>query len=120
MKRSANDSKGSSINSWADFFKSEPWSEADSDLFEEVWSAYWHNASAEQQQRLRDSVDAVLSTVTPRQRRVLQMRFGLLDGRPMTLQQVANHFKLSRERIRQIQVEALKRVHWPSGYDRAR
>lgn len=64
--------------------------------------------------RLRTVVEDMLDTLTPRERRVLQLRFGLIDGRARTLKEVGDLFKLSRERIRQIETRALKNLRYPS------
>ena len=55
-------------------------------------------------------VHEVLATLDARESRILAMRFGLDDGRPKTLEQVAEHFGITRERIRQIQEHALERM----------
>jgi RNA polymerase primary sigma factor len=63
---------------------------------------------------LADRMDEVLSTLTPRQERILRLRFGLESGRVYSLKEIAGMFGLTRERIRQIQREALRRLHHPS------
>jgi RNA polymerase primary sigma factor len=63
---------------------------------------------------LADKMDEVLSTLSPREARILRLRFGLQDGRPYTLKEVGEKFGLTRERIRQIEREALKRLRHPS------
>jgi RNA polymerase primary sigma factor len=63
---------------------------------------------------LSDQVDQVLSTLTPREARILRLRFGLRDGHPHTLKEVAAKFGLTRERIRQIERHALGRLRHPS------
>ncbi len=55
-------------------------------------------------------VREVLETLSPKERAVLDMRFGLEDGTPKTLEEIGRHFRLTRERIRQIQNEALKKL----------
>jgi len=55
-------------------------------------------------------VHEVLATLSPKERAVLDMRFGLGDGTPKTLEEIGQHFRLTRERIRQIQNEALKKL----------
>ncbi|MGD8399177.1 MAG: sigma-70 family RNA polymerase sigma factor, partial [Anaerolineae bacterium] len=62
---------------------------------------------------LRDELDAVLETLTPREARILRMRFGLEDGYDYTLEEIGDRFGLSRERIRQIEHEALERLRNP-------
>ena len=56
----------------------------------------------------------MLSTLTPREQRVLQLRFGLEDGRSRTLEEVGKEFKVTRERIRQIEAKALRKLRHPS------
>ncbi|MEE8469874.1 MAG: RNA polymerase sigma factor RpoD [Dehalococcoidia bacterium] len=63
---------------------------------------------------LKDQVDEVLSTLTPRESRVLQLRFGLKDGRSRTLEEVGREFGVTRERIRQIEAKALRKLRHPS------
>jgi RNA polymerase primary sigma factor len=63
---------------------------------------------------LKDQVEEVLSTLTPRERRVLQLRFGLEDGRSRTLEEVGKEFGVTRERIRQIEAKALRKLRHPS------
>jgi RNA polymerase primary sigma factor len=71
-------------------------------------------AAAPFEQLVRDSdfglVREVLETLDPRERKVLRLRFGLEDDSPMTLEEVGEHFRLTRERIRQIQEEALLKL----------
>ncbi len=63
---------------------------------------------------LMDRVDEVLATLTPREARILRLRFGLDDGYPYTLKEVGAKFGLTRERIRQIERKALRRLRHPS------
>ena len=63
---------------------------------------------------LRTEVEDVLDSLTPRERRVLQLRFGLVDGRQRTLEEVGKRFRVTRERIRQIEVKALRKLRHPS------
>jgi RNA polymerase primary sigma factor len=65
------------------------------------------------QHLLAEEIEEVLSTLTPRQARILRLRFGLQDGYSYTLQEVAERFGLTRERIRQIEYEALRRLRHP-------
>jgi RNA polymerase primary sigma factor len=58
----------------------------------------------------RERVDSLLERMTQRERKVLDMRFGLADGRPHTLAEVAHKLGVSRERVRQIEEEALKKL----------
>jgi len=63
---------------------------------------------------LREEIEAVLNALTPREARVLQLRFGLTDGRSHTLKEVGEKFGVTRERIRQIETEALARLRNPA------
>ena len=65
-------------------------------------------------QLLKDQIDEVLSSLTPRECRVLQLRFGLEDGRSHTLEEIGQEFGVTRERIRQIEAKALRRLRHPS------
>ncbi len=65
------------------------------------------------QSMLRDKLSEVLSTLSPREARILQMRFGLDDGNSYTLEEVGQKFGLTRERIRQIEGKALRRLRHP-------
>jgi len=66
------------------------------------------------QNLLQDKLNAILTTLTPREARILRLRFGLHDGRSYTLEEVGQKFGLTRERIRQIEHEALDRLRHPS------
>ena len=63
---------------------------------------------------LREQLEEVLSTLSPREEQVLRMRFGLMDGRSHTLEEVGNAFDVTRERIRQIESKALRKLRHPS------
>lgn len=63
---------------------------------------------------LREKIDEALSALTDRECDVLKMRFGLDDGYPHTLEEVGRHFQVTRERIRQIEAKALKKLRHPS------
>ena len=63
---------------------------------------------------LREQLEEVLSTLTPREEQVLRMRFGLVDGKPHTLEEVGKEFDVTRERIRQIESKALRKLRHPS------
>lgn len=63
---------------------------------------------------LKDKMGEVLSTLTERERKVLIQRFGLLDGKPKTLEEVGIEFKVTRERIRQIEAKALRKMRHPT------
>ena len=71
-------------------------------------------AEAATNQLLKEQVAAVLNSLTGRERRVLQLRFGLEDGRARTLQETGKEFGVSRERIRQIEAKALRKLRHPS------
>jgi len=63
---------------------------------------------------LKEQVGAVLDSLTGRERRILQLRYGLEDGRARTLEEVGKEFNITRERIRQIEVKALRKLRHPS------
>lgn len=63
---------------------------------------------------LREQLEEVLETLTVREKRVLELRFGLEDGRSRTLEEVGQHFGVTRERIRQIEAKALRKLRHPS------
>jgi len=65
-------------------------------------------------QLLKEQIEDVLGTLTPREQRVLQLRFGLEDGRSRTLEEVGVEFNVTRERIRQIEAKALRKLRHPS------
>ena len=71
-------------------------------------------AEAAATQLLKEQVAAVLDSLTGRERRVLQLRFGLEDGRARTLEEVGKEFNVTRERIRQIEAKALRKLRHPS------
>ena len=64
--------------------------------------------------KLREELDSVLATLTDREERVLRLRFGLVDGRQRTLEEVGREFNVTRERIRQIEAKALRKLKHPS------
>ncbi len=80
-------------------------------------------ADAASHTMLREQLSDVLSTLTPREEKVLRLRFGLEDGRSRTLEEVGKEFNVTRERIRQIEAKALRKLRHPSrarmlkGYD---
>lgn len=63
---------------------------------------------------LKEQLVEVLGTLTPREEKVLRMRFGVADGRPRTLEEVGREFNVTRERIRQIEAKALRKLRHPS------
>ena len=63
---------------------------------------------------LKEQLDEVLGTLTPREAKVLSMRFGLEGGHPHTLEEVGKYFNVTRERIRQIEAKALRKLRHPS------
>ncbi len=69
---------------------------------------------AASKQLLKEQIDEVLSSLTPRERQVLRFRFGLEDGRSRTLEEVGKEFNVTRERIRQIEAKALRKLRHPS------
>jgi RNA polymerase primary sigma factor len=62
----------------------------------------------------RNEVEDILATLRPRERRVVQLRFGLVDDEPRTLEEVGRRMGLTRERIRQIEATALRKLRHPS------
>ena len=69
---------------------------------------------AASQSMLKEQLNSVLSTLTPREEKVIRLRFGLDDGRPRTLEEVGEEFSVTRERIRQIEAKALRKLRHPS------
>ncbi len=63
---------------------------------------------------LREQLDEVMATLTPREAKVLRLRFGLDDGKARTLEEVGREFQVTRERIRQIEAKALRKLRHPS------
>ena len=63
---------------------------------------------------LREQLEEVLDTLTPREQKVLRLRFGMDDGRARTLEEVGREFSVTRERIRQIEAKALRKLRHPS------
>ena len=71
-------------------------------------------ADAAAQSILREVIERELSTLTPREALVIKLRFGLYDGHPRTLEDVGKKFEITRERIRQIEAKALRKLRHPS------
>ena len=69
---------------------------------------------------LREKLSDVLHTLTPREEQVIRLRFGLDDGRPRTLEEVGRVFNITRERIRQIEAKALRKIRRPANIHRLR
>ena len=69
---------------------------------------------AASQAMLKEQLASVLQTLTPREEMVLRLRFGLVDGRSRTLEEVGKEFNVTRERIRQIEAKALRKLRHPS------
>ena len=61
----------------------------------------------------KEDIDAVLKTLAPREEEVVRLRFGLRDGRCHTLEEVGSQFNVTRERIRQIEAKALRKLRHP-------
>ena len=76
-----------------------------------------HNMSPEEyatNEMLKDEISEVLLTLTEREEKVIRLRFGLEDGKPRTLEEVGQMFGVTRERIRQIEAKALRKLRHPS------
>lgn len=63
---------------------------------------------------MREQLEEVMATLTDREQQVIRMRFGLEDGHPRTLEEVGREFHVTRERIRQIESKALRKLRHPS------
>ena len=77
-------------------------------------------ADAAFQSLLKEEIAAALNTLTPREAKVLSLRFGLEDGHPRTLEEVGKEFSVTRERIRQIEAKALRKLRHPNRSKRLR
>lgn len=77
-------------------------------------------AEAASYELLREQLNEVLHTLTPREEQVLRLRFGLEDGRQRTLEEVGQQFNITRERIRQIEAKALRKLRHPSRFKKLR
>jgi RNA polymerase primary sigma factor len=71
-------------------------------------------AEVASQELLREQVETVLGSLNQRESEVLRLRFGLVDGRNRTLEEVGKEFNVTRERIRQIEAKALRKLRHPS------
>lgn len=71
-------------------------------------------AEAAASSMLRNELEEVLDTLSPREKQVLELRFGLNDGQPRTLEEVGKQFNVTRERIRQIEAKALRKLRHPT------
>ena len=69
---------------------------------------------AASRQLLKEQVRSALNVLTDRERQVLEMRYGLRDGQDHTLEEVGQHFEVTRERIRQIEAKALRKLRHPT------
>jgi RNA polymerase primary sigma factor len=72
-----------------------------------------HPEDAASKELLKEQIDEVLSSLKPREQWVLQLRFGLEDGRRRTLEEAGRKLKVTRERIRQIEKKALRKLRHP-------
>jgi RNA polymerase primary sigma factor len=77
-------------------------------------------ANATVRTMLKEEMHSVLGVLTEREKRVLALRFGIIDGCPRTLEEVGNIFKVTRERVRQIEAKALKKLRHPTRSRRLR
>jgi RNA polymerase primary sigma factor len=68
-------------------------------------------------QALQNEIDQALNVLTPRERLIIEMRYGLKEGNSLSLDEVSTHFHLTRERIRQIEVKALRKLRYPERYE---
>jgi RNA polymerase primary sigma factor len=69
---------------------------------------------------LKEQTTSLLKTLNPREERIIRMRFGIDDGSERTLEQVGSTFAVTRERIRQIEAKALRKLRHPSRSDKLR
>ena len=65
------------------------------------------------QQMLKEQMEVLLETLESRERQVIELRFGLVDGQPRTLEEVGQAFGVTRERVRQIETKALRKLRHP-------
>jgi RNA polymerase primary sigma factor len=97
----------------------EPHGESDDDTLQDILSDTDADSPGEaaDQHLLRARIDEVLRSLAPRDREVIELRFGLRDGRARTLDEVANMFGITRERIRQIEARGLDKLRQPERSD---
>jgi RNA polymerase primary sigma factor len=69
---------------------------------------------------LKEQLLAVINSLTPREQKVIRLRYGIDDGKPRTLEEVGREFKVTRERIRQIEAKALRKLRNPNRTRRLR
>ncbi len=69
------------------------------------------------QQQQREHIERAMTVLNPRERTIIEMRYGLCDGHYHTLDDVSVKFQLTRERIRQIEVKALRKLRYPERFD---
>ena len=69
-------------------------------------------------QEIREQTARVLKTMKPREEQIIKMRFGLVDGSEQTLEEIGQRFKLTRERIRQIEAKAFRKLRHPARSNR--
>jgi RNA polymerase primary sigma factor len=69
---------------------------------------------AASREMLRETVQSALAALSERERQVLELRFGLVDGKDHTLEEVSRYFNVTRERIRQIEAKALRKLRHPT------
>ena len=75
---------------------------------------------AADQTMLREHLEEILSTLSEREKRVIELRFGLIDGVPKTLEDVGKEFDVTRERIRQIEAKAIRKLRRPGKGDKVK
>ena len=82
--------------------------------FNEEYGTTTEEVIAKLKTMLKEQLLGVLDTLTPREEKVLRLRYGLDDSRPRTLEEVGKEFNVTRERIRQIEAKALRKLRHPS------
>jgi RNA polymerase primary sigma factor len=85
------------------------------DMLEDTVGALPMDQNAYQLQR--DNIEQAMNVLNPRERTIIEMRYGLKDGHSLSLEEVSTIFHLTRERIRQIEVKALRKLRYPERYD---